>query len=106
MENNPLNTLQQLMTIAMEECGELTQQCSKTMRKFSTINEVLEDNSRANDNRVKLIEEAGDVLCMIELMVEHGILTNKELGARVNAKRDKLKTWSNLIVEHDLENLG
>jgi len=97
MENSPLNILQQLMTITMEECGELTQICSKTMRKFSTIDEVLEDTTRASVNRVKLIEEVGDVLCMIELMVEHGVLTNDELGARITLKRDKLKTWSNLI---------
>jgi len=67
------------------------------MRKFSTIDEVLEDTTRASVNRVKLIEEVGDVLCMIELMVEHGVLTNDELGARITLKRDKLKTWSNLI---------
>jgi NTP pyrophosphatase (non-canonical NTP hydrolase) len=85
------------MTITMEECGELTQVCSKTMRKFSTIDQVVEDTTRASVNRVKLIEEVGDVLCMIELMVEHGVLTNDELGARVTLKRDKLKTWSNLI---------
>jgi NTP pyrophosphatase (non-canonical NTP hydrolase) len=97
MENSPLNILQQLMTITMEECGELTQVCSKTMRKFSTIDQVVEDTTRASVNRVKLIEEVGDVLCMIELMVEHGVLTNDELGARVTLKRDKLKTWSNLI---------
>lgn len=94
------------MMITAEECGELVQQCSKTVRKFSTIKQALEDNERAVINRIKLIEEAGDVLCMIELMVEHGLLTNRELSARVNVKRDKLKTWSNLIVEDDLENLG
>jgi NTP pyrophosphatase (non-canonical NTP hydrolase) len=99
MENSPLNTLQQLMTITMEECGELTQQCSKTMRKFSTVDDALEDNTIASVNRVKLIEEAGDVLCMIELMVEHGLLTNKELRARVNVKREKLKQWSILVNE-------
>lgn len=97
MENSPLNTLQQLMTITAEECGELVQQCSKTIRKFNTVEQALEDNERAVVNRIKLVEEAGDVLCMIELMVEHGLLTNEELGARVNVKRDKLKTWSNLI---------
>lgn len=106
MEDSPLNTLQQLMTITAEECGELVQQCSKTIRKFSTVEQALEDNEHAVVNRIKLVEEAGDVLCMIELMVEHGLLTNKELGARVNVKRKKLKTWSNLIVEDDLENLG
>ena len=83
----------------MEECGELVQQCSKTQRKFSTIDQALEDTTQASVNRIKLVEEAGDVLCMIELMVEHGILTNKELSARVNVKREKLKTWSTLINE-------
>jgi hypothetical protein len=37
------------------------------------------------------------VLCMIKLMVEHGVLTNDELDDRVDVKRNKLKTWSNLI---------
>jgi len=91
MEDSPINTLQQLMCITMEECGELTQRCSKMMRKFETIEDATEKQ------RVKLLEEAGDVLCMIELMVEHGLLTNEELGVRVNVKRDKLKTWSDLI---------
>jgi NTP pyrophosphatase (non-canonical NTP hydrolase) len=101
MENSPLNNLQQLMTITMEECGELTQQCSKTIRKFSNVNDALEDNTRASVNRVKLIEEAGDVLCMIELMVEHGLLTDRELRARVNVKREKLKQWSTLINDEE-----
>jgi NTP pyrophosphatase (non-canonical NTP hydrolase) len=98
MINSPINQLQQLMTITMEECGELVQQCSKTMRKFSTVDQVLEDTDRAVANRIKLIEEAGDVLCMIELLVEHGLLTNEELGVRVNVKREKLKIWSDLII--------
>jgi len=91
MKNSPINTLQQLMCITMEECGELTQRCSKMMRKFKTIEDATEEQ------RVKLLEEAGDVLCMIELMVENGLLTNEELGVRVNIKRDKLKQWSTLI---------
>jgi hypothetical protein len=91
MKNSPINKLQQLMCITMEECGELTQRCSKIVRKYSTADQIQEDQ------RVKLLEEAGDVLCMIELMVEHGLLTNDELGVRVNVKRDKLKIWSNLV---------
>lgn len=91
MQNSPINKLQQLMIITAEECGELTQRCSKIVRKYSTADQIQEDQ------RVKLLDEAGDVLCMIELMVEHGLLTNEELGARVTVKRDKLKTWSNLI---------
>jgi NTP pyrophosphatase (non-canonical NTP hydrolase) len=91
MKNSPINKLQQLMIITAEECGELTQRCSKIVRKYSTSDQIEEDQ------RVKLLEEAGDVLCMIELMVENGILTNEELGVRVNVKRNKLKKWSDLI---------
>jgi NTP pyrophosphatase (non-canonical NTP hydrolase) len=89
---SPLNAIQQLMAITSEECGELTQVCMKVMRKYTTLEEI--QNDKYKD---LLIEEAGDVLCMIELMVEHGLLTNEELGARVTVKRGKLATWSNLI---------
>ena len=95
MNNSPLNKLQQLMIITAEECGELTQRCSKIVRKYSTSDQIEEDQ------RAKLLEEAGDVLCMIELMVENGILTNEQLGDRVNVKRHKLKIWSDLIEVRD-----
>ena len=95
MKDSPLNRLQQLMIITAEECGELTQRCSKIVRKYSTSDQIEEDQ------RAKLLEEAGDVLCMIELMVENGILTNEQLGDRVNVKRHKLKIWSDLIEVRD-----
>jgi NTP pyrophosphatase (non-canonical NTP hydrolase) len=78
---SPINTYQQLVAIAAEECGELTQVCMKHLRKFDASDQI--DDKWHN----KLVEEAGDVLCMIELMVEHNLLTNDELGARVNIKR-------------------
>jgi len=86
-----LNEFQQLMVISAEECGELTQACMKIIRRSSSVEEL------TLSQRAKLIEEAGDVLCMIELMVENGLVTNEELGRRVNEKRVKLKKWSNLI---------
>ena len=93
MENSPINTLQQLMTITMEECGELTQRCSKIMRKYATTKLIEEDQ------RVKLMEEIGDVQCMIELMIDHGIVTHVEVAERSNKKREKLKKWSTLLNE-------
>ena len=91
MENSPINTLQQLMTITMEECGELTQRCSKIMRKYETL-DLIED-----EQRVKLVEELGDVFCMMELMVEHNITDWIELQARADVKLEKLKKWSTLV---------
>lgn len=89
---SPLNAIQQLMAITSEECGELTQVCMKIMRKYTTLEEI--ENDKYKD---LLIEELGDVQCMIDLMVEHNVLTKKEINARVKVKRDKLKMWSNLI---------
>ena len=91
MENSPINTLQQLMTITMEECGELTQRCSKIMRKYETLDLIEEEQ------RVKLMEEIGDVQCMIELMIDHGVVSHTEIARRSNVKRNKLKKWSTLI---------
>ena len=49
---------QELMTITMEECGELIQACSKAIRCGTY---------EKNDD---LIEELCDVKCMIDLMIE------------------------------------
>ncbi len=77
----------------MEECGELTQRCSKIIRKFDTVEEITEDQ------RVKLVEEMGDVYCMLELIIEHGITDWSELNERALYKVNKLKEWSKLINE-------
>ena len=77
--------LQELMTITMEECGELIQQCSKDIRC---------DDYRDNE---KLIEEVGDVMCMMELMHEYDLISWEDVYERVEVKKKKLKRWSNLI---------
>ena len=86
-----LNKLQELMVLTMEECGELAQRCSKIIRKFETLEDITEEQ------RVLLLEEVGDVQCMINLMIECKLLTNAEINARIDTKRDKLKIWSKLI---------
>ena len=77
----------------MEECGELTQRCSKIMRKYESLDLIEEEK------RVKLVEELGDVFCMMELMVEHNITDWIELQNRADVKLQKLKKWSTLINE-------
>ena len=82
-----LDKTQQLMVITMEEAGELTQACSKVLRRAEIEDEYGE----------KLIEELGDVYCMLKLMVEHDVTTWRELEERAQVKRTKLTKWSNLI---------
>ena len=80
--------LQELLTITMEECGELIQECSKAIRcKDYYGNE-------------KLVEEVGDVMCMIELLHEYDLISWSEIGERVEVKKERLKEWSNLIREY------
>ena len=79
------NKLQELLTITMEECGELIQQCSKAIRC---------DDYYDNE---KLIEEVGDVQCMIELLHKYDLISWEDVYDRVEAKKKKLKRWSDLI---------
>ena len=77
--------LQELLIITMEECGELIQECSKAIRcKDYYGNE-------------KLVEEVGDVMCMIELLHEYDLISWSEIGERVEVKKERLKEWSDLI---------
>ncbi len=79
--------LQELLTITMEECGELIQACSKAIRC---------DDYYDNES---LIEELGDVNYMIELMHQYDLVSLKDLVDRGKIKEEKLKKWSNLIEE-------
>ena len=92
--DSPINDFQQLMAITAEECGELTQVCMKIMRKYNSLDKT------SDDKYIELlVEEAGDVLCMLELMSEHGIFDWQQIYARADVKREKLKRWSTLIKE-------
>ena len=77
--------LQELMTITMEECGELIQECSKAIRR---------DDYYDNE---KLTEEVGDVMCMLELMHEYDLISWNDVDKRVDKKMNKLKKWSDLV---------
>ena len=79
-----MEKLEELMVITMEECGELIQECSKSIRKQEY-------------NRDELKEELSDVMCMLELMIENKIITRTELNNGANLKKMKLMKWSNLL---------
>jgi len=80
-----VDKLDEVLTITQEECGELVQVISK-VRRFGM-----------DSNRDHLVKEAGDVLCMIDLLIEQGIISKYELDEAVKAKREKLCVWSNIF---------
>ena len=79
-----MNKLQELLTITMEECGELIQECSKAIRC---------DKYHDND---RLKEEIGDVQCMLDLIQEFDLVSHDEIDDRAAVKEEKLKKWSSL----------
>lgn len=83
---------QEILTIAEEECAEVVQVVCKG-RRFGFDIEY-----NGETNRQKLTREVGDVLCMIELMVEKDIINGLALQKAKAAKREKLKQWSNIGV--------
>ena len=83
--NKKLDYNTELMLITMEECGELIEACSKTIR----CEDYVDDE--------KMIEEVGDVLLMIDLIIDRGLVRREDLEARKKIKLEKLKKWSNLI---------
>ena len=83
--NKKLDYETELLVITMEECGEMIEACSKAIRCEDYV-----DNDR-------LIEEVGDVLCMIDIMVDMGLLRERDLNNRIQLKKMKLLQYSNLL---------
>ena len=78
----------ELMVITMDVCGELIQACSKAMR-------TREYSSQ------QLTEEVGDVMCMVGLLMQYGLIDEEEVEERVNVKLAKLAKWSYLVEDTD-----
>ena len=83
--NTKLDYNTELLVITMEECGELIEACSKAIRC-----EDYYDNP-------KLLEELGDVQCMIELILDNKLLNREDVRDRIEVKKEKLKKYTNLL---------
>ena len=80
-----MEKLTELMIITMEECGELTQACSKVLRT-DFKDHALQD----------LKQEVADVVCMIELMKKNGLVNDSDIVQGIQRKMEKLEIYSNL----------
>lgn len=88
----------QILLICQEECAEVTQAISKVFR-FG-YDSVYNDRS----NQQRLTEEVGDLVCMIDLMVEKGILNEWSVQEAAQKKRNKLEQWSDIFADKELVN--
>lgn len=80
------------LLILMEECSEVTQAVSKCLR-FGLENYK---PGKPNTNLEHLEEELGDLLCMIDLLRDSGVVSWGNMEVARRAKMEKLKTWSSI----------
>ena len=85
----------EIILILSEECAEVAKEVSKIMR-FGP-DQVKPGKDKTNIEVLQ--EELGDLLAMIELLVDKNIgVTTEGLELAKKAKFEKLKKWSNIII--------
>lgn len=85
------------LIITAEECAEVIQQISKIMRFGIDLPYVTANDGTTN--RQQLEKEIGDLICMIDILFELGVIDSTAVTRAEIAKRDKLHKWSNLFNE-------
>jgi NTP pyrophosphatase (non-canonical NTP hydrolase) len=83
----------QILLILQEECAEVIQAISKCFR-FGVDSEYNDQT-----NRQRLEQELGDLVCMIELLFEEGIVTELGLYESAERKMEKLRHWSTIVIK-------
>jgi NTP pyrophosphatase (non-canonical NTP hydrolase) len=88
------NKTQETLLILQEECAEVTQAISKIFR-FGMNSKWPDQN--APSNKEKLEGEIGDLLCMIDILIEKAILSDNNVNLARHRKREKLTKWSGIF---------
>jgi len=83
----------EIMDILQEECAEVIQAVSK-VRRFGINNYK---PGKPLTNREHLEEELGDLLAMVDIMLEQDIVAWGNLEVAKKAKIEKLRKWSNIF---------
>jgi NTP pyrophosphatase (non-canonical NTP hydrolase) len=83
----------EILDITQEECAEVVVAVSKISR-FGIDNYK---PGKPLTNRQHLEEEVGDLLAMIDLMRDFGVIDMKSVEVARVAKIEKLKQWSNIF---------
>jgi len=82
-----------ILQILQEECAEVIQATSKVFR-FGLHDTHPDTPSKTNTYHLE--EELGDMLAMIDIMIELRVISLDNLEIAKTAKVEKLKQWSNI----------
>jgi NTP pyrophosphatase (non-canonical NTP hydrolase) len=82
-----------------ETLGILQEECAEVIVEVSKCNRFGLDSIHYKTELLhsKMLEmEVGDVLAMVDILVEQGVLDRGRLDIAIQNKKDKLKVWSNI----------
>lgn len=85
--------IQETLDILQEECAEVIVEVSKC-RRFG-FDSVHHKTGIKHSNMLEL--EIGDVLAMIDVLLEQGVLDQNSLDIAKENKKRKLHEWSNIF---------
>ena len=88
---NNLENMTEAFVILQEECAEVIQSVSKAFR-FGLDSRI----GGGDTKKEELEKEIGDLLCIIDILVQKSVLSDSNINLGRIQKREKLKKWSNL----------
>jgi NTP pyrophosphatase (non-canonical NTP hydrolase) len=80
----------EILRITQEECAEVIQAISKVFR-FG-----IDGMHNGVSNQAHLEEEIGDLVCMVDLLMERGLVSVEAVDNAARAKLIKLSKWANI----------
>ena len=84
--------VEEALGILQEECAEVIVEVSKC-RRFG-LNSI---HYKTNlEHKKMLTQEIGDVLALVDILIEQGVVNNFDLLDAKLQKHEKLKKWSHL----------
>jgi NTP pyrophosphatase (non-canonical NTP hydrolase) len=86
--------IQEALIITQEECAEVIQAISKVMRFGPDSCFPTEDSASTKEC---LDMELGQLLCMIGILVDQGVVDENAMMTAMEAKKIKLETWSSIF---------
>ena len=84
--------VQEALDILQEECGEVIVEVSKC-RRFGVDSLHYKTGVK---HSIMLENEVADVLSLIDILIDQGILDTARLEIAKEAKKEKLKLWSKI----------
>lgn len=84
--------VKEVLCITQEECAEVSQAISKIFRfGWDSCHPTTGES-----NKDHLEVEIGDLLAMVDIMIETCLVSDDKVNAARIAKKEKLRTWSSI----------